>query len=167
MLIPWLVLLSSIVNGGAPPAAAAAAPAPAATATAVEPDPIYKQWQLNGIGLGDQAIEVKGTWGSPSKIDSDEWRNECEIWSYGDGKNVGMCDGAVSFVQITAAAKKANLNGHDIAMVNRSLRQALGKAEFAADDGWGVVKGAEALKVFVDDRGKLVSLDLFSDPCSL
>lgn len=177
MMISWLILLSSIVNGGAAPAAAAPAmlapvvPSKVVPSTVVptatpHPVPHSKQWQLNGVELGDAASEVKGTWGSPSIITTDELQNDCETWSYRDGKNVGLCSGEVSFVQITADANKANLDGDDINLLNKDLRQALGKPEFEAEDGWGVVNGAEALKVFLDDRGSLVSLDLFLDPCN-
>jgi hypothetical protein len=160
MLISWLILFSSITNGGAAPAAAA-------PVTAVYPQPAQQQLTLDGIELGDKVVEVKEAWGNPSKVDIDEWRSDCEIWSYKGGKNVGMCDGTVSYVQVTANAKKANLNGQDIAMLNKELRQALGKPEFKAEDGWGIVRGSEAIKVFVDERGKLVSLDLFSEPCNV
>jgi hypothetical protein len=44
------------------------------------------------------------------------------------------------------------------------LRKALGKPDFVADDGWLVLRGEEALKVFVNEQGKLVSLDLFAGP---
>jgi hypothetical protein len=156
MLLSWLVLLSSILNGGSPPAAAV-------PATVAYSDPMPQQWQLNGIKLGEETTQVMGKWGRPSKVASDEWRNECEIWSYKDGKNVGICDGSVSYVQVLANAKKTDLNGKVIPMVITDLRQALGKPEFVADDGWGIIKGQEALKVFIDERGKLVSLDLFTD----
>jgi hypothetical protein len=156
MLLSWLVLLSSIVNGGSPPAAAV-------PATVAYSDPVPQQWQLDGIELGEETARVTGKWGHPSKIAPDGWRNECEIWSYKDGKNVGICDGSVSYVQVMANAKKADLNGKVIPMFIADLRQALGKPEFEADDGWGIVKGQEALKVFIDERGKLVSLDLFTD----
>jgi hypothetical protein len=156
MLLSWLVLLSSIMNGGSPPAAAV-------PATVAYSDPVPRQWQLDGIKLGEEMTGVTGKWGRPSKIAPDEWRNECEIWSYKDGKNVGICDGSVSYVQVMANAKKAELNGKVIPMFITDLRQALGKPKFEADDGWGIVKGQEALKVFIDERGKLVSLDLFTD----
>jgi hypothetical protein len=156
MLLSWLVLLSSIMNGGSPPAAAV-------PATVAYSDPVPRQWQLDGIKLGEEMTGVTDNWGRPSKIAPDEWRNECEIWSYKDGKNVGICDGSVSYVQVMANAKKAELNGKVIPMFITDLRQALGKPKFEADDGWGIVKGQEALKVFIDERGKLVSLDLFTD----
>ncbi|QJD84364.1 hypothetical protein [Cohnella herbarum] len=160
MLISWLILFSSITNGGAAPAAAA-------PVTAVYPQPASQQLILDGIELGAKGAEVKEAWGNPSKIVSDEWSSDCEIWSYKGGKNVGMCDDNVSYVQVMADAKKANLNGTDIAMVNKDLRQALGKPEFKAEDGWGIVRGSDAIKVFVDEKGKLVSVDLFPEPCPL
>jgi hypothetical protein len=150
------VLLSSIINGGSPPAAAV-------PATVTYSNPVPQQWQLDGIELGEAANRVTDKWGHPAKVFSDEWQNECETWSYKDGKNVGICDGSVSYVQVTANAKKANLNGRDIPMMKSDLRQALGNPEFEADDGWGIVRGQEALKVFVDERNNLVSLDLFTD----
>lgn len=53
MLISWLVLFTSIVNGGAAPAAAV-------PATAAFPQPsVPKQWQIDGIRLGDLANEVR------------------------------------------------------------------------------------------------------------
>ncbi|WP_239618500.1 hypothetical protein [Cohnella mopanensis] len=160
MLISWLILFSSIVNGGAAPAAAV-------PATAVYPDPVPKQWQIDGIELGDPSSEVRGAWGNPGKIESDEWQSGCEVWSYTGGKNVGMCEGEVSFIQVTANAKSANLNGRMVKIADKDLRQALGKPEFQADDGWGVVNGSDSLKVFVDDRGNPVSLDLFDGTCSV
>jgi len=160
MLISWLVLFTSIVNGGAAPAAAV-------PATAAFPQPsVPKQWQIDGIRLGDLANEVRGEWGNPGKIESDEWRKECEVWSYADGKNVGLCEGEVSFVQVTATARSANVNGREIKLNDKDLKRALGKPQFRAEDGWGVVNGSDSLKVFVDDRGRLVSLDLFAGPCN-
>ncbi|RED56769.1 hypothetical protein [Cohnella lupini] len=160
MLISWLILLSSIVNGGTAPAAAV----PAAV---IQPTSPPKQWQLDGIQLGATAREVKEAWGRPTEITPGDWLNECDTWIYDKEKNVGMCDGIVSFVQVTVNAKKANLDGQVIPMGNKDLRQALGRPEFEADDGWGIVHGAEALKVFVNENGDPVSLDLFSDPCNL
>jgi hypothetical protein len=160
MLISWLVLFTSIVNGGSAPAAAV-------PATAAFPQPsAQKQWQIDGIRLGDLASEVRGEWGNPGKIESDEWHNECEVWSYADGKNVGLCEGEVSFVQVTATAQSANVNGRDIKLIDKDLKRALGKPQFRSDDGWGVVNGSDSLKVFVDDRGELVSLDLFAGHCN-
>jgi hypothetical protein len=160
MIISWLLLLSSIVHGGPPPSSAA-------PAVLLHAEALQRPWQLEGVGLGDTGAQVESTWGKPSSVASDEWQQDCETWSYKTGKNVGLCGGQVSFVQVTAAARKANLDGKVVAMAGTELRQALGKPEFEAEDGWGVVKGAEALKVFVDERGRLVSLDLFHDPCNV
>lgn len=77
-----------------------------------------------------------------------------------------MCDGEVSFVQVTATARSANVNGREIKLNDKDLKRALGKPQFRAEDGWGVANGSDSLKVFVDDRGRLVSLDLFAGPCN-
>ncbi|MCD9025973.1 hypothetical protein [Cohnella silvisoli] len=156
MLLSWLLLLSSIINGGSPPAAAV-------PAVVVYSEPVPDQWQLDGIELGDKTGEVTGIWGTPGKIVPDEWQSGCETWHYKEGRNVGFCGGAVSYVEVSAAAKKTNVDGKDIPMVKEELQLMLGKPDFEADDGWGVLRGEEALKVFVDDQGKLVSLDLFTD----
>jgi len=158
MWISWMFLISSIMNGGA-------APPSAAPAVAAYPWTALSQWELDGIALGDTEWEVAAAWGKPSEIEADEWRSDCVTWSYGDGKNVGLCEGTVSFVQVTSRAGKANLNGRELAMAGPDLRRALGKPEFEAEDGWGIVRGPEALKVFVDDRGAPVSLDLFGSEC--
>jgi hypothetical protein len=156
MWISWLVFLSSLLNGGTPPASAA--PASALY------DPFPGQWMLNGIELGDETYQVIGAWGRPNEVVADEWQKECETWNYNGGKKVGLCNGEVSFVQVMAKAKNAVVDGEVIAMENANLRHALGKPEFLADDGWGVLRGEEALKVFVDEQDQLVSLDLFSGP---
>jgi len=161
MLISCLILLSAVVNGGA--ATLSAAPVPAI----LYPGFSVPQWQLNGIELGDTAGEVRRIWGKPAVIAPDEWQNECQTWSYGEGRNVGMCGGEVAYVQVMAEARKATLDGRELGMTDKELREALGRPDFEAEDGWGIVKGAEAIKVFVDERGNLVSMDLFTDSCHI
>jgi hypothetical protein len=156
MGISWLVLLSLIINGGTQPAA----PTPAAVVYNQMPE----QWRLDGIKLGENAYRVIGAWGIPSKVVTDNLHSECETWNYSNLKKVGICNGAVSFVQVLAKAKKAVVDNQVIKMDKTELRQALGKPDFIADDGWLVLRGEEALKVFVDKQGKLVSLDLFGGP---
>ncbi|OXS56166.1 hypothetical protein B1A99_20565 [Cohnella sp. CIP 111063] len=158
MWISWLLLLSSLLNGGP-------APSSAAPAAVVHPQPVVPRWELDGVALGDDEWKVAAAWGRPGAIGEDEWHRECAIWSYDDGRNVGLCEGAVSFVQVTANAGRANLNGRELLLEDADLRQALGQPEFEAEDGWGVLNGDEAIKVFVDDRGELVSLDLFGAEC--
>jgi hypothetical protein len=156
MGISWLVLLSLIINGGAQPAAAAP--------TAVVYNHTPEQWRLDGIELGENSYRVIGAWGIPSNVVTDDWQSECETWNYSDVKRVGICNGAVSFVQVMAKAKKAVVDNQVIKMDKVELRKALGKPDFVADDGWLVLRGEEALKVFVNEQGKLVSLDLFAGP---
>jgi hypothetical protein len=158
-MISWLVLLSLIINGGAQPAAAAP--------TAVVYNQMPEQWRLDGIELGENTYRVIRAWGIPSKVVKDDLQSECETWNYSDVKKVGVCNGTVSFVQVMAKAKKAVVDNQVIKMGKAELRQALGKPDFIADDGWLVLRGEEALKVFVDKQGKLVSLDLFGGPCNV
>ncbi|MFB9277692.1 hypothetical protein [Cohnella cellulosilytica] len=153
MRLSWLLLIASLLNGGSTP--------PSSAPVAAVPLPVVPHWELDGVALGDAGMEVSAAWGSPGTIEEDEWYPGCVIWSYADGRNVGLCEDAVSFVQVTAGAGQASLNGREFPLEDAALRQVLGKPEFEAEDGWGVVNGFEALKVFVDDRGKLVSLDLF------
>ncbi|RED56515.1 hypothetical protein [Cohnella phaseoli] len=150
MWFSWLLLFSLMGNGGA------ASYSTASAAVAAVP-----QWDLDGVSLGDTESEVIAAWGKPNAVETDEWYPDCVIWSYMGGRNAGLCDGEVSFVQVTSRADKVNLNGRELAMSGPDLRRALGNPEFEAEDGWGVIHGPEALKVFVDERGKLVSLDLF------
>ncbi len=157
MWVSWMLLIASLLNGGAAPSSAVPA--------AVAPLPAVPRWELDGVALGDAEREVASEWGKPVAVEEDEWHRGCAIWSYSDGRNVGLCEGAVSFVQVTAGAGQANLNGREFPLEEAALRQVLGKPEFEAEDGWGVVNGPEAIKVFVDDRGKLVSLDLFDSEC--
>lgn len=124
------------------------------------------QWQLEGIKLGDKESRVKGSWGYPFKVVEDKLTG-CKVWKYREGKNVGMCNGVVSYVQVTAKAGSAVINRKPVPMVQSKLKQVLGKPAFVADDGWGILKGEEALKVFVDKRGKLLSIDLFAGPCNV
>jgi hypothetical protein len=158
MWISWLAVLLTLFNGGTPPASA--------TPVSVLYHPLPEQWMLNGIELGDEAYQVNEAWGRPSEVVADDWQKDCETWNYSGGKKIGLCNGEVSFVQIMAKAQSAVVDGKVIAMKNVELRHALGKPEFLADDGWGVLRGAEALKVFVDAHDQLVSLDLFLGPCS-
>ncbi|MFC5702262.1 hypothetical protein ACFPVX_13245 [Cohnella faecalis] len=106
-------------------------------------------------------------WGQPSGKERDEWQPGCVTWSYGKSKNVGLCEGTVSYVQLKAAASGADIDGKKVKLDKQSLEDALGAPAFVADDGWGVTNGTDALKVFVDDSGNLVSLDLFEDCCGV
>jgi len=160
MIFPWILFLSSLFNGDSGPSSAA----PAAL---VHPLPADRPWLLEGVALGEAERDVETKWGKPAKVESDEWQPSCETWSYRDGKNVGICEGEVSFVQVTAKARSANLDGREFDLNDRDVSRELGAPQFEAEDGWGVVKGSEALKVFVDERGHLVSLDLFHDPCNV
>jgi len=160
MLITWLLLLSSLVNGNSPPSSAA----PAAI---VHPSPAGRPWQLEGVALGDSEKQVRVQWGKPGRVTPDEWQPSCETWSYKEGKNVGLCEEQVVFVQVTAEAGTVNLDGREFGLESRDLRRELGAPAFEAEDGWGVERVSEALKVFVDERGQPVSLDLFHAPCNL
>lgn len=153
MWLSVLIVLAAIFNAASP-------------AKAAEPPAAVQQWKLDGIKLGDEASRVKGAWGFPFKVVEDKLTG-CKVWKYREGKNVGMCDGVVSFVQVTVKAGSAVINRKPVPMVQSKLKQALGKPAFVADDGWGILKGEEALKVFVDKRGKLLSIDLFADPCNV
>lgn len=170
MLITWLYLFSSLMNGGSAPAAAVPA-APVLFSAMALPSPLPAKpstpWQLQGIRLGETTAEVKQTRGVPAKSESDPLQSGCETWSYREGTNVGFCEGAVSFVQVTAKAGTANVTGEDVAMTDKALREAFGKPDYVAEDGWGILGKGEALKVFNDDFGKAVSLDLFFDPCGI
>lgn len=126
MWFSWLLLFSLMGNGGA--TSYSIAPATAA---------VVPQWDLDGVSLGDTESEVVAVWGKPSAVETDEWQHDCVVWSYGDGRNAGMCAGEVSFVQVTSRAAKVNLNGRELAMSGSDLRRALGKPEFEAEDGWG------------------------------
>lgn len=168
----WMILFylfSSLTNGasapGAPAAAAPALPVPAVNAPAPEKPTAADSWRLEGIRLGDEASAVAAEWGKPAAKTKDEQQAGCETWSYADGKAVGLCGGAVTFVQVTAKAGAANVDGADVALTGPSLRAALGRPAFEADDGWGVLRGEEALKVFEDKQGDIVSVDLFLGPC--
>ncbi|KIL36851.1 hypothetical protein SD71_05475 [Cohnella kolymensis] len=153
MWLTVMIVLAAIFNVATP-------------AKAAEPPAAVQQWKLDGIQLGDKASRVKGAWGNPFKVAEDNLTG-CKVWKYREGKSVGMCDGVVSFVQVTAEAGSAVINRKSVPMVQSKLKQALGKPAFVADDGWGVLKGEEALKVFVDNRGKLLSIELFADPCGV
>jgi hypothetical protein len=156
MWFPWLVLLSSLLTSGTP--------SPAAAPAAIVYDQSPEQWMLDGIELGDDAFQVIEVWGRPNEVIVDDWQSGCETWNYKEGKNLGMCNERVYFVQVTAKAQNTSLDGQAISMETTKLRQALGNPEFLADDGWGVLRGNEALKVFVDEQGSLVSIDLFTGP---
>jgi hypothetical protein len=162
MWVPWLVLLASMIgSGGVPPTGAAP--------VAVVDYHSAEDWTLDGIGLGEGSSQVMAAWGRPSSINKDELQQECETWSYKDGKNVGLCDGQVTYVQVTAKSAHAVVGDRTVAMEPRQLRKEFGNPAFEAEDGWGVTRGdgEEAFKVFVDNRGKLVSLDLFYGPCGV
>lgn len=172
MRLSWLVLLSSLLTGGSTPSSAPtsvpflAPPDPAAEPVPAKPavtEIVY--WRLEGLSLGDSSAAVKNAWGEPDAVGPDDWLSGCDIWHYADGRNVSVCDGFVEVVQIGAQAKKIDLSGREIPMDDGSLREALGKPDFSAEDGWGVAAGSEALKVFVDAGGNVSSLDLFSDAC--
>ena len=122
-----------------------------------------KQWTLNDIALGDEAYHVNQVWGQPSEVVADQWQKECETWNYKGNKKVGLCNGEVSFVQIMAKSQNAIIDGEVIAMENAELRHVLGKPQFFGEDGWGVLRGSDVLKVFIDEQEQLVSLDLFSE----
>lgn len=168
----WIILFylfSSLTNGGsvsgAPAATVPAPPVPAVNAPEPEKPAAADSWRLEGIRLGDAAPAVAAEWGRPTEKTKDELQASCETWSYKDGKAVGLCDGAVTFVQVTAKAGAANVDGANVALTGSSLRAALGRPAFEADDGWGVLRGEEAIKVFEDEDGSVVSVDLFLGPC--
>ncbi|RKP45847.1 hypothetical protein D7Z26_25190 [Cohnella endophytica] len=96
MLITWLYLFSSLLNGGSAPAAAApVTPLPIATMPGASPAESATPWQLQGIRLGETASDVKEAWGTPANSRSD-LRKGCETWNYKEGTNVGLCEGSVA-----------------------------------------------------------------------
>lgn len=170
MWIFWFYLFSSLTNGGSAPAAplpAAAAPVPAVVAQATTADNAIDRWRLMGVGLGDTEAEVREAWGKPAGKEADPLRDGCENWTYKDGSNVGICGGAVEFVQAKGRTPATNIDGVTIPLTDAALKRALGKPAFVSDDGWGVEKGEEALKVFADGKGGIASIDLFYGPCGV
>ncbi|MFD0674009.1 hypothetical protein [Cohnella sp. GCM10027633] len=168
MWIFWFCLFSSLTNGGSAPAAplpAAAAPVQAVLAQAPSAENAVERWRLEGVGLGDTAAEVRAAWGAPADKEPDILRDSCENWTYANGSTVGLCEGAVEFVQAKGKSSETNIDGVDVPLTNADLKRALGKPAFVADDGWGVMKGEEALKVFEDGSGRIASIDLFYGPC--
>lgn len=161
MLISWLVMVVLVLGGAGGGSTSGSAPA---TASASEVSP---PWRLDGLAVGDRADDVVERWGRPSGKERDEWQPGCETWSYGTSRNVGLCEGSVTFVQLKADADGADVDGRKVKLDKKSLEEALGAPAFVAEDGWGVTNGFDALKVFVDDSGNLVSLDLFEDCCGV
>ncbi len=168
MWILLFYLFSSLTNGGnasAVPGLPAPQVAAMPAADAPERPEAANSWRLEGIRLGDGSPVVEAAWGEPTEKTADDAFAGCETWAYADGKSAGLCDGAVTFVRVKAIDGSINVNGSDVALTDGALKAALGRPAFVAEDGWGVVRDEDALKVFEDGQGNVESIDLFWGPC--
>lgn len=118
---------------------------------------------MEGVSLYMTESELLLTKGSPLRIVADPWQG-CLEYQYED-MSAGLCQGEVLYIHVTPAQAEQyglELNGMEIDPANHKLRELLGAADFAAEDGDVYLRGNAALKIYRNaSTGEWDGIDLF------
>ncbi|WP_426253617.1 hypothetical protein [Paenibacillus pabuli] len=129
--------------------------------------PVQHFRTLNDISLDDSIDEIVATKGQPLHKEHDPYLG-CPEYQF-KGVKVGFCEdsGVVNYVHIDASEERLKLNQKWIDMNIESIRDALGKPYYVAEDGEVFLRGSQALKVYMKPGTNYIEgIDLFDESVS-
>ncbi|WP_440112679.1 hypothetical protein [Paenibacillus sp. QZ-Y1] len=130
-------------------------------------EPVQHFRTLNGISLDDSVDDILAKKGQPIHKEEDPYLG-CPEYEFNDVK-VGLCEdtGVINYVHIDATQDHVQINGERMDMDIESIRDALGKPYFVAEDGEVYLRGTQALKVYMKQGSRHIEgIDLFDESVS-
>lgn len=129
--------------------------------------PVQQFRTLNDISLDDSMNDILANKGQPVHKELDPYLG-CPEYQFTD-VSVGFCEdtGVVNYIHIDASEGRLKLNHEWIDMNMESIRNALGKPYYVAEDGEVFLRGSQALKVYMKPgSNQIEGIDLFDESVS-
>ncbi|AJY73884.1 hypothetical protein [Paenibacillus beijingensis] len=117
---------------------------------------------INGVSLSDGKADVMRKLGLPAAAPADEQLSSRTSWIY-PGITIGFDGDQLNYILIPKEAGEVKVGGLTLPVDIEAWKNAFGKPDFEAEDGFGYVDAnGMAAKLFVDgSSGKLTSIDFF------